>query len=101
MFKYAQYFSIRHPKVIEDEKALAVVLNLDDEAEKTIEQQNAASTESTNSSASSKPGMQSNPLVPRRGRSIRAELSYMPRQNQRPGLDYEEYRSWSRADAMV
>lgn len=31
IYKYAQYFAKRHPKVIEDEKAVAVVLRLEEE----------------------------------------------------------------------
>lgn len=32
IYKYAKYFAKRHPKVIEDEKAVAVVLRLEEES---------------------------------------------------------------------
>ncbi|KAL8642740.1 MAG: hypothetical protein Q9226_008474, partial [Calogaya cf. arnoldii] len=37
IYKYAKYFAKRHPKVIEDEKAVAVVLRLEEEAYTTSE----------------------------------------------------------------
>lgn len=37
IYKYAKYFAKRHPKVIEDEKAVAVVLRLEEEAYSTNE----------------------------------------------------------------
>lgn len=37
IYKYAKYFAKRHPKVIEDEKAVAVVLSLEEESRAELE----------------------------------------------------------------
>lgn len=51
IYKYAKYFAKRHPKVIEDEKAVAVVLKLEEDsysnAEKLASAVGRASTDST------------------------------------------------------
>lgn len=61
ILKYAQYFAVRHPKVIEDEKALDVVLTLDNEE---------VMNQSTTQPLAAQP--------PRRGMSIRTHFTTMP-----------------------
>ena len=61
VLKYAQYFAVRHPKVIEDEKALDVVLTLDNEE---------VMNQSTTQPLAAQP--------PRRGMSIRTHFTTMP-----------------------
>ena len=67
MFKYAQYFAVRHPKVIEDEKAVEVVLNLDDVDETPSSDEKAQEPEGT-------------PITPlrKRGRTMTAEFVDIP-----------------------
>jgi|SRR5579871_1261254 len=66
MFKYAQYFAIRHPKVIEEEKAIEVVLNLDHAEERPLTQVQESDAPSRESRR------------PRRGMSITAEIAAVP-----------------------
>jgi hypothetical protein len=61
ILKYAQYFAVCHPKVIEDEKALDVVLTLDNEE---------VMKQSTTQPLAAQP--------PRRGMSIRTYFTTMP-----------------------
>jgi hypothetical protein len=66
MFKYAQYFAIRHRKVIEEEKAIEVVLNLDNAEERPLTQVQESETLSTEHHH------------PRHGMSITAEIAAVP-----------------------
>ncbi|KAL8787561.1 MAG: hypothetical protein Q9213_002123 [Squamulea squamosa] len=52
IYKYAKYFAKRHPKVIEDEKAVAVVLRLEEEAYSASEQASILAARSSLDSAS-------------------------------------------------
>lgn len=68
ILKYAQYFAVRHPKVIEDVKALEVVLTLDNEEE--IKQPVEQPQDSTAQQPAAQP--------PRRGTSIRTHFATIP-----------------------
>ncbi|KAK9418301.1 putative Glycosyltransferase family 2 protein [Seiridium unicorne] len=96
IFKYAQYFAIRHPKVIEDEKALAVVLNLDQPVEEPSEPRQDTTTPQSNAQPGTRPNNPPSAQYPRRGMSIRAELAYVPAPY-RP--NYETY--WNNAGREV
>ncbi|KAJ9665313.1 hypothetical protein H2201_004605 [Coniosporium apollinis] len=75
IFKYAQYFAVRHPKVIEDERAVEVVLKLDDAADEA---------RSLNEKA---PTMAQPPTTRRRGRSMTAEFVAAPLDGEEGGAE--------------
>ncbi|KAL8912095.1 MAG: hypothetical protein Q9172_007561 [Xanthocarpia lactea] len=56
IYKYAKYFAKRHPKVIEDEKAVAVVLRLEEEAYSASERNMILASRPSLDSASSQMG---------------------------------------------
>jgi hypothetical protein len=88
IFKYAQYFAVYHPKVIEDEKAVDVVLNLDQvdsqPATDSTPSRNTRRTRqanlnlenagSTAEQIHAPPPSHQHPAALRRGLSIRAEM---------------------------